>query len=97
MRLRATLKHVSGDARNVSVMVGRGGVAKMPDPVALRIVPDGAGYSLLRIDAGGMSVSHTWHPSLDAAKAKGSADYGISASDWEEEPTSPRPPPTSSR
>lgn len=86
MRLRATIKHVSGDSRNLSVMVGsRRGFATMPDPVALRILPDGAGFSLLRIDAGGMSVAHTWHPSLDDAKAKAAADYGIGPNDWAEE------------
>lgn len=88
MRLRATIKHVSGDSRNLSVMVGsRRGFATMPDPVALRILPDGAGFSLLRIDASGMSVAHTWHATLADAKAKASADYGIGASDWEDEAT----------
>lgn len=86
MRLRATIKHVSGDSRNLAVMVGsRRGFATLPDPVALRIIPDGAGFSLLRIDAGGVSVAHTWHPTLDDAKAKAGADYGIGSSDWLEE------------
>ncbi len=85
MRLRATIKHVTGSASHIAVMVGRGGVATMPDPVALRILPDGAGFSLLRIDKGGASFAHTWHATIDDAKATAAAAYGIAAADWEEE------------
>ncbi len=47
------------------MMIGRGGVAPLPDPVALRILPDGAGYSMLRLDKAGTSIAHTWHRTLD--------------------------------
>ncbi len=66
-------------------MVGRGGLADLPDPVALRVVADGAGFTLLRLDASGVSLSHTWHPSLDEAKARAARDYGVAPEDWEAE------------
>ena len=81
-RLRAQLKHVTGSAQQLSVMVGRGGVAMMPDPVALRILPDGAGVSLLRIAKDGTSVAHTWHPSVADAKATAAKAYGVADEDW---------------
>lgn len=56
-RLRATLKHVSGSKAHVAFMLGaRGGAAPLPDPVALRVIPDGAGYALLRLDEAGASI-----------------------------------------
>jgi len=92
MRLHAVLKHVSGSKRHVAVMVGRGGVATMPDPVALRILPDGAGYSLLRIAKDGTSVAHTWHRDVDDAKAAAARAYGVAEDEWTEEPRSAPPP-----
>ena len=48
-------------------------------------------FQAFEFDAGGMSVAHTWHPTLDDAKAKAGADYGIGVSDWvEEDATSSR-------
>lgn len=85
MKLRAAIKHVTGSKRRVAVMVGRGGIGAVPDPVALRVIPDGAGYSLMRLDASGASVAHTWHPTLDDAKAQAASEYGIADADWEEE------------
>lgn len=82
--LRADLEHVVGDKSRVSVMVGKGGMATMPEPVALRIVSDGAGFSLLRIDKHGASTSHTWHPSLDEAKKVAADRYGVRDVDWKE-------------
>ena len=80
--LCATLKHVVGSKERVALMVGRGGVATMPDPVALRIVPDGAGFSLIRIDKHGASIAHTWHPSLEEAKQRASTEYGVAEDEW---------------
>jgi len=84
--LRAALKQVTGDKDRVDVMIGRGGIARLPDPAALRIVKDGAGYALLRLDAFGASISHTWHPSIDDAKAHASSAYGIAPEEWVPEP-----------
>jgi hypothetical protein len=83
--LRAALRHVIGSTRQRSVMVGRGGLADLPDPVALRVVPDGAGVTLIRVDAGGVSLSHTWHPSLEDAKARAAREFGIADEDWVDE------------
>lgn len=83
--LRATLKHVIGSKDRRSLVVGRGGMADAPDPVALRMVPDGAGITLLRVDAHGVSVSHTWHPSIDEAKARAAREYGVDDADWTDE------------
>lgn len=80
--LYAELKEVVGSTARRSVMVGRGGMADVPDPVALRIVPDGAGVALLRLDGSGISVSHTWHASLDDAKARAAREYGVAEEDW---------------
>jgi hypothetical protein len=83
--LRADLKHVCGSTVRVSVMVGRGGVARMPEPVAVRILRDGAGFSLLRLDKSGASVAHTWHRTLEDAKDRASLEYGIAPGEWREE------------
>lgn len=83
--LRADLEHVVGDKSRVSVMVGKGGMATMPEPVALRVVRDGAGFSLLRIDKHGASVAHTWHPSLEDAKKVAADQYGVRAEHWKED------------
>jgi hypothetical protein len=84
LSLRADLEHVVGSKSRMSVMVGKGGMATMPEPVALRIVRDGAGFSLLRIDKHGASVAHTWHPSLDEAKSTAADQYGVRSDDWKE-------------
>ena len=87
-RLRAVLKHVSGSKAHVSMMIGRGGVAPLPDPVALRIIPDGAGYSMLRLDKADTSIAHTWHPTLEAAKAEAATAFGVADDDWTTETAS---------
>ncbi len=84
--LRADLKHVVGSKDRVSLVVGRGGAARAPDPVSLRILRDGAGFSLLRLDGSGTTVSHTWHPTLEETKERASIEYGIAADEWNEEP-----------
>lgn len=78
----AALKHVSGSKAHVSMMVGRGGVAPLPDPVALRIIADGAGVSMLRLDKAGTSIAHTWHPTLALAKAEAAVAFGVAEEDW---------------
>jgi hypothetical protein len=82
---RADLKHVSGSKAHVSMMIGRGGVAPLPDPVALRILADGAGYSMLRLDKAGTSIAHTWHATLDDAKAEAARAFGVAEGDWARE------------
>lgn len=67
-------------------MVGRYGAHPMPDPVSLRVVRDGAGWSLLRLDAQGVTISHTWHASLEQALERASAEYGVAPADWSDEP-----------
>jgi hypothetical protein len=74
--------HVSGSKEHLSMMVGRGGLAPLPDPVALRILPDGAGYSMLRLDAAGTSIAHTWHPTLEAAKEAAGRAFGVGEDAW---------------
>lgn len=82
--MRAKLKQVTGSRRHLDVLVGRYGAAAMPDPVALRIVRDGAGVSLLRLDAHGVTITHTWHASIEDARARAGEDYGVADDDWEE-------------
>ena len=91
-RWRASLKHVSGSRKHVSVMVGKGGVAPLPDPVGLRILPDGAGYSMLRLDKAGTSIAHTWHPTLEDAKAEAATAFGVAEEDWAPEVCEDRKP-----
>jgi hypothetical protein len=79
------LKHVSGSKAHLSMMVGKGGLAPLPDPVALRILADGAGYSMLRLDKAGTSIAHTWHPTLDEAKAEAARAFGVGADEWDAE------------
>jgi hypothetical protein len=64
------------------MMVGKGGIAPLPDPVALRILADGAGYSMLRLDKAETSISHTWHPTLEEAKAEAARAFGVGPEDW---------------
>jgi hypothetical protein len=82
LRLRADLKHVSGSKAHVSMMIGKGGIAPLPDPVALRILADGAGYALLRLDKANTSIAHTWHPTLEDAKAEAARAFGVAEDDW---------------
>lgn len=82
---RALLKHVSGSKEQVSVMVGRGGVAPLPDPVALRLVADGDGCAMLRLDDSGTSLAHTWHPTVEAAKAEAARAFGVADDEWTED------------
>lgn len=63
-------------------MVGRGGVAPLPDPIALRLLADGAGYAMLRLDRSGSSIAHTWHPTLEAAKAEAARTFGVADDEW---------------
>ncbi len=63
-------------------MLGRSGMAPLPDPVALRILPDGAGFALLRLDKSDASIAHTWHPTLAEAKDVAAAAYGVAADEW---------------
>ena len=79
---RAELKHVSGSKEHVAFMLGRSGLAALPDPVAMRILPDGAGFALLQLDEAGASIAHTWHPTLAEAKDVAAAAYGVAADEW---------------
>ena len=63
-------------------MLGRAGMAPLPDPVALRILPDGAGFALLRLDRALTSIAHTWHPTLAEARATAATAYGVAEEDW---------------
>ncbi len=64
------------------MMIGKGGLAPLPDPVALRILADGAGYSMLRLDKAGTSIAHTWHPTLEEARAEAARAFGVGPEDW---------------
>jgi hypothetical protein len=64
------------------MMIGKGGIAPLPDPVALRILADGAGYSMLRLDKAGASIAHTWHPTLEEAHVEAARAFGVGADDW---------------
>jgi hypothetical protein len=54
----------------------------LPDPVALRILADGAGYSMLRLDKAVTSIAHTWHPTLEDAKATAAKAFGVAEEEW---------------
>ncbi|CAN5925626.1 hypothetical protein BH11MYX4_BH11MYX4_31990 [soil metagenome] len=73
---------MSGSKEHVAFMLGRSGMAPLPDPVALRILPDGAGFALLRLDKASTSIAHTWHPTLAEAKAKAATAYGVAEDEW---------------
>jgi len=64
------------------MMIGKGGIAPLPDPVALRILADGAGYSMLRLDKAGTSIAHTWHATLEEAKAEAARAFGVAEEGW---------------
>lgn len=74
-------------ARHMDVLVGAlslgARAAQMPDPTSLRIVKDGAGCSLLRLDKSGITITHTWHASVEDAQARAATDYGVAADEWE--------------
>lgn len=63
-------------------MLGRSGMAPLPDPVAMRILPDGAGFALMQLDKAGASIAHTWYPTLAEAKDAAAKAYGVAESEW---------------
>jgi len=73
---------VSGSKEHVAFMIGRSGIAPLPDPVALRLIPDGAGYALLRLDRASTSIAHTWHATLEQAREAAARAYGVAEDDW---------------
>lgn len=89
VRIEAELKHVTGSRDHRAFMLGRRGLAPLPDPVALRILSDGAGFALSRLDAARTSIEHTWHPTLDEAKAEAARGYGVGPDDWRDASIAP--------
>ena len=85
---------MSGSRDHAAFMLGKGGIARLPDPVALRILSDGAGFALCRLDAARTSIEHTWHPTLDAAKAEAARMHGIADDEWVSKTAQPSSPPS---
>jgi hypothetical protein len=81
--LRGTVRRVTGYTRH-STIVG-GDVVQMRQAATVQIISDQDGTYLLRFDETGKFITDTWHESIQAAQCQARAEYGIDASDWEDD------------
>jgi hypothetical protein len=88
MRLRATVRTVSGRTTHLRGLHTPGGIeiARLPDPIAVEVVEeqDGA-FFLLRLDRAGHCIADTWHETLETAKTQANFEFGVEEGDWKEE------------
>jgi hypothetical protein len=84
MRLRATVRKVTGKTTHLQGEVSPGGidVTRVPDPKSVELVEEGGAFYLLRLDDDGQCIADTWHESLEEAKAQANFEYGIGDGDW---------------
>lgn len=86
MRLRATVRHVTGNtshlmARNLPDAID---VTKIRNPVSLEIVEQEGAFYLLRLNQHGECISDTWHESVGAAKTQAQFEFEVEDRDWTE-------------
>jgi hypothetical protein len=78
LKLRAAVQHrVIGDAKHQ----GRG-PSETPIPALVEIEQDDGGYYLFYLDAAGHYLAHTWHETLDDAKAQAHSELAIEDTEW---------------
>ena len=86
MRLRATVRSVTGDTVHLQGVPTEGSidVTKIPDPKTVEVVEQEGSFYLLRLDEQGECVADTWHETVEAAKAQANFEFGIEEGDWKD-------------
>ena len=86
MRLRATVRSVTGETTHLQGVrrAGELEVTPVPDPKAVEVVEQEGAVYLLRLDGQGQCVADTWHESVEAAKAQANFEFGIEDGDWKD-------------
>jgi hypothetical protein len=86
MRLRATVRTVTGNTTHVQGVRHSGDleVTPLPDPKTVEIVEQEGAIYLLRLDDRGACVADTWHETVEAAKAQAYFELGIEDGDWKD-------------
>lgn len=85
-RLRAVVPSGAAEVRHVVLTIepGHHPVGRaLPNVVTAEIRPDRHGCHLLRLDARGVVLTHTWHPTVEDAKAIALLELGIAEDQWE--------------
>jgi hypothetical protein len=86
VKLRAKVTHIIGNTRHAHGHVENGVLiedGELPKPASVEIEPDGGAFLLVYFDAHGMSITDTWHQTLDDAKGQAEFEFGIMESDWQ--------------
>lgn len=82
MKLRATVRSVTGRTRHLLGEPNSGEISRLPDPVTVVVLEQDGAFYLLRLDAEGECIADTWHKTLEAAKAQANFEFGINENDW---------------
>ena len=86
MRLRATVRNVTGNTTHLQAERSVGGLEVTPagDPTTVEVVEQEGAIYLLRLDDRGECVADTWHETVEAAKAQANFEFGIEDGDWKD-------------
>lgn len=85
MKLRAKVRHVSGNTRHARAHLEGDEVREgslFPDAVWAQIEPADDAFYLLYLDADGKPMTDTWHETLGQAKQQAEFEFGIMDDDW---------------
>jgi hypothetical protein len=78
LKLRAVVQHrVLGNAKDQG-----SGPGEIPIPVVVEIEQDEGGYYLFYLNGAAEYLSHTWHETLEEAKAQAHLELAIAGADW---------------
>ncbi len=78
LKLRAAVQHrVTGNAEHQ----GRG-PGEVPAPALAEIEQDDGGYYLFYLDGAAQYLAHSWHETLEDAKAQAHLELMIADADW---------------
>lgn len=86
MRLRATVRKVTGNTTHLQGVRPASDLEVMPvpDPKTVEVVEQEGAVYLLRLDNRGECVADTWHETVEAAKAQANFEFGIEDGDWKD-------------
>ena len=80
MRLRATVRHATGNTRHL--IHGAEHVDVVAKIASVAIERGDGGWFLFYLDADGTCIADTWHETQDLAKRQATFEFGIDADDW---------------
>jgi hypothetical protein len=86
MRLRATVRKVTGNTTHVQGARLAGGleVTPIPNPKTVEVVEQDGALYLLRLDNRGECVADTWHETVEEAKEQAYFEFGVEDGDWKD-------------